>query len=115
MNSVWQDAADVDPEKSTERNARLAGLSDAAIARMRELWNTDRVERSLTVLEKFQVALTCADQETVSLGTETGQSVGGLIRLRNDMVHFKPEMQWTDELHNLEKLLRPRIGEKSAV
>ena len=110
MNSVWQDAADVDPE-STERNARLAGLSDAAIARMRELWNTDRVERSLTVLEKFQVALTCADQETVSLGTETGQSVGGLIRLRNDMVHFKPEMQWTDELHNLEKLLRPRIGE----
>ena len=27
------------------------------------------------------------------------------------MVHFKPKMQWTDELHKLEELLRPRIGE----
>jgi hypothetical protein len=61
VNSVWQDAADVEPE-STTPNTRLDGLSDANIARMRGLWNTDRVERSLTVLEKYQVALTCADQ-----------------------------------------------------
>jgi len=77
---------------------------------MRELWNTDRVERSLTVLEKFQIALTCAIRRPC-LGTEPGQSVGGLIRLRNDVVHVKPKMQWTDELHKLEELLRPRIGE----
>ena len=64
----------------------------------------------MTVLEKFQIALTCAIRRPC-LGTEPGQSVGGLIRLRNDVVHFKPKMQWTDELHKLEELLRPRIGE----
>jgi hypothetical protein len=37
--------------------------------------------------------------------------VDALIRLRNDMVHFKPKLQWVDDVHKLEKMLRPRIGE----
>jgi hypothetical protein len=110
INGVWQDRADYDPE-SPNPGPRLAGLSVNAIARLRELWRNDRVERSLSVLDKYQVALTCVDQPILDLGGEPGQSVDAIILLRNDFVHFKPKVQWIDELHRLEKRLRPRLGQ----
>ena len=41
----------------------------------------------------------------------TGQTVGVIIRLRNDLVHFKPKTSWSDEEHHLQQALQPRIGE----
>lgn len=110
INSVWQDAADHDPADPT-RNPRLGGLSDESIARLRGLWRNDRVERSLSVLDKFQVALTCADKPPINLGEAPGQIVSGIILFRNDLVHFKPAVQWTDEVHRLEQRLRPRLDD----
>lgn len=110
VNSTWQDAADHDPA-APNRNPRLEGLSEQSIVRLRELWRNDRVERSLSVLDKYQVALTCVDQEPISLGEAPGQIVSAIILFRNDMLHFKPKVQWSDELHRLEKRLRPHIAE----
>lgn len=109
VNSVWQDAEDDDPA-SPSRNFRLGGLSDESIARLRQLWRNNRVERSLATLDKYQVALTCVDQPPMNLGETPGQIVAHVIRFRNDLVHFKPKMRWTDEVSNLEQGLKPRLA-----
>jgi hypothetical protein len=110
INSVWQDAADDDPG-SSNRNPRLEGWSEQSIARLRELWRNDRVERSLSVLDKYQVALTCVDKPPMNLGEAPGQIVAAIVLFRNDMLHFKPKVQWTDEVHKLEQRLRPRLAD----
>jgi hypothetical protein len=110
VNCMWQDAVDDDP-KSSNRNHRLNGLSEKSIARLRELWRNDRVERSLSVLDKYQVALTCVDQPPMNLGEAPGQIVAAIILFRNDLVHFKPKIQWTDEVGRLEQRLRPRLAD----
>jgi hypothetical protein len=110
VNSVWQDAVDDDPAAAS-RNRRLEGLSEHTIARLRELWRNDRVERSLSVLDKYQVALTCADKPPMNLGEAPGQIVAAIILFRNDLMHFKPKMQWTHEVHRLEDRLRPRLDD----
>ncbi|SPM34771.1 hypothetical protein BN000_01478 [Mycobacterium rhizamassiliense] len=109
VNSVWQDAEDDDPELPS-RNPHLEGLSDESIGRLRQLWRNDRIERSLATLDKYQVALTCVDQPPMNLGEAPGQIVAHVIRFRNDLVHFKPKMQWSDEVSNLERGLRPRLS-----
>lgn len=109
VNSVWQDIADTDPA-NVASTAQLPQIPVEAINRMRELWNTNRVERSLTVFEKFQVALTCADQTRLDLGAEPSQTVEAIIHLRNALVHDKPELQWLDQDHRLQKRLQPRLG-----
>jgi hypothetical protein len=107
---VWQDAVDDDPE-TPNQNPHLEGLSEQSTARLRELWRIDRVERSLSVLDKYQVALTCVDQPPMNLGEAPGQIVSAIILFRNDMMHFKPKVQWTDELHRLEQRLRPHLAD----
>jgi hypothetical protein len=104
VNSVWQDAAD-DDHSSGNRNLRLGELTDDAIARLRALWRNDRVERSLSVTDKYQVALTCVDQPPINLGEAPGQVVAAVIFFRNSLVHFKPKVQWTHEVHQLEQRL----------
>lgn len=108
-NGVWGDAAVADPTNPPSI-VQLNGLSIDALRRMKELWNTQRVERALSVVEKFQVALTCVDQDRIDMGTEPGQTVAAIIRLRNDLMHNKPKTNWTDEQHYLEQVLKPRIG-----
>jgi hypothetical protein len=109
VNSVWQDAAD-DDATSANRNLRLGGLSDQTISKLGDLWRDGRVD-SLPVIEKYQAALNCADQQPMNIGEAPGQIVTAIILFRNDMMHFKPKVQWTTELHRLEQRLRPRLGD----
>jgi hypothetical protein len=108
VNEVWQDAADTPAD---EANQRLAGLSAAAVARLRELWESERVEHSLSILDKYRVALVCADKPPLDTGRDPYASVGIAIRLRNALVHFKPQLQWHDEEHELEKRLKGKFNE----
>jgi hypothetical protein len=59
---------------------------------MNELWK--RLERQ-EIMEKYQVALNLLYRPAIEAGSEPYQSVLLLIRLRNALVHFKPE--WPDE------------------
>lgn len=108
VNEVWQDASDTPPGES---NARLAGLSQGAVARLRALWQTEKIERSLILLDKYDVALAWAEKPSLDKGRDPYQSVQIAIRLRNALVHFKPELQWHDEEHDLEAKLKSRIRE----
>lgn len=107
VNEVWQDAADHRPG---EDNPRLGTLTPAVIGRLGQLWNSDRLKRTLSVLEKYSVAAAFADQPPLDAGAEPYQSVHALIKLRNELMHWKPEIHWGDEERDLEKLLKPRIG-----
>lgn len=109
VNGVWGDAAEAQPD-TPPSTPQLSGLDANALRRLKELWSTNRVERSLSTIEKFQVALTCVDQPRIDMGTEPGQTVNAMIRLRNDLMHFKPRTNWSDEEHHLLKALQPRLG-----
>jgi hypothetical protein len=102
VNEVWQDAVDAVSEQGQNLGPnRHLGLQASAMLRLRELWQSDRVERSLGTLDKYQVALVCADKASIERGQEPYQSVDSIRMLRNALVHFKPELQWGDEVHVL--------------
>jgi hypothetical protein len=108
VNEVWQDAADT---PAGEDNRRLAGLSRLEVARLRELWQSDGVERNLKILDKYSVALVVADKPALDKGREPFGSVRVAVRLRNALMHFKPELQWHDEEHELQQALRGKFTE----
>ena len=54
------------------------------------------------MVDKFQLALTCIDQDGIDLRAEPGQIIPPLIRLRNHLMHNKPKTNYTDRRHTLE-------------
>jgi hypothetical protein len=59
-------------------------------------------------LEKYQYALTFKGKSTIPIGQQPYQDANALIRLRNALVHFKPE--WHDEQDEHRKLERQLVG-----
>jgi hypothetical protein len=63
---------------------------------LRMLWSTFK-EKS--VLEKFDLALLLRGNSPLEKGTEPVQSVQALVRLRNALIHFKPEWENEQDAH----------------
>jgi len=101
------------PPSLTEPRTARQGSAPRLFARMREFWDGGAVpvERSLTVLGKYQLALLCAEKPVLDLGSGPAQAAEVLVALRNTLVHFKPETQDLETPKKLEKSLRPRIRE----
>jgi hypothetical protein len=100
VNEVWRDAVDAVKDPKLAPNRHL-GLELSAMHRLQE-----RVKRSRGgTLDKYQIALVCADKEEIERGEEPYQSVDSIRLLRNALVHFKPELQWGDEEHELKSRL----------
>lgn len=107
VNTVWQDAAAV-KEGAEVNNPRLDGLGVETIALLRELWRYQAVQRS-PLLEKFDAVLRTARKPEMDKGHSPYRDVQPLIRLRNALVHFKPETQWGDVEHHLKSQLGGRV------
>jgi len=74
----------------------LAGLSDDAINRFRNLWNLNIPRRaSYSILEKFEIAVVLADKEPFDRGSTPYQEIQLLVKLRNEWIHYEPS--WTAE------------------
>jgi hypothetical protein len=72
INAIWQDAADSEPGKHTHYTD---GISDDAMATLRELWTgKEDAERMLSLLGKYQIALVCAGHQRMDPGDEPFQS-----------------------------------------
>ena len=82
VNELYLDAVD-------EHEAYVGGLDVEIRVRLAQGWKhgTDR----MSVLAKFQMALTLAGHEPFDPGAEPYQGVNLLRRLRNKLVHFEPE------------------------
>lgn len=86
VNEFYQQAVDSD------KNA-LKSLSQNQMKLLAELW--PEIEK-LSPLRKYQVALVATGHEPIDKGHEPYRSADGLMRLRNALVHFRPE--WDDDL-----------------
>ncbi len=86
VNEFYQQAVDRD------KNA-LKSLSENQMKLLAELW--PEIEK-LSPLRKYQVALVAMGHEPMDKGQEPYRSADGLMRLRNALVHFRPE--WDDDL-----------------
>jgi len=69
--------------------------------RFQELWEIADGEK-FPILKKYQVALTLADKQCFVKGTQPYQDADSLIKLRDSLVHYKPE--WEDEAGQHQKL-----------
>jgi hypothetical protein len=101
VNEVWQQAADF-PLGSP----RIAGLDPRANELLSELGRNTRVTRSLSTLERYDLTLVCTGQSRMDTGRTPGQDVLQLMRARNALIHFKPELHMEDEVHDLEKTIK---------
>jgi hypothetical protein len=105
VNASWQDAFD---EKST---VYTDGIPESALATMRELWRGTEQYEWKALLEKSQAALELAGSERMP-NRDPYQSVKVLIRLRNALVHFKPETRRPDTDADLEQRLKTKITKR---
>ncbi len=64
-----------------------------------EIWNL--IEQK-TILDKYEMALFLKKKERFDKGNSTYQDTTNLIKLRNALVHFKPE--WSDEKKEHKKI-----------
>ena len=92
INELYLQAIDRNRNTFPPERIRLAEL-------MSHVWAD--VEQ-MTVLVKYQVALTLAEVRPYPKGENPYQAVDGLLRLRNALVHYKPE--WDTELEEHRKL-----------
>jgi len=95
-------------------------LPDEAVRRVGVLWDQDGAER-LTTLAKFQAILAVADREVLATGRAPYQSARLVVRLRNELIHYKPEMadlpgdpsskpHWLAGLYAPNPFAHPRYG-----
>jgi hypothetical protein len=92
INELYLEACD------NNRNT-LVGLNENAIAMLAEWW--ENIE-SCPILLKYQTALLLTSKEKFDRGARPYQDIDGLVRLRNALVHYKPE--WDSELQVHEDL-----------
>jgi hypothetical protein len=99
INELYLEAVDRNRNTFPPERLRLAEL-------MSHVW--EDVEQ-MTVLAKYQVALTLAEVQPYPKGENPHQAVDGLLRLRNALVHYKPE--WDTELEE-HRRLEERLGKR---
>lgn len=94
INEIFCDALD------KEHNERLNPLPQESIRLMRGLWNYIEKENPL---DKYQIALEAAGKEKLDKGSEPYQSVDLLIKLRNELVHYKTKTVSSSSFEPTEK------------
>ncbi|HYI99226.1 MAG TPA: hypothetical protein VEX36_06045 [Thermoleophilaceae bacterium] len=106
VSELFQDALD---GHALDGDGYLEPLRVEAVSAMAKVWRATSNGRSLDALEKWQWLLECCDRERLDRGAAPAQDAGLVIRLRNALVHFKPENVAADEEHELEKSLKGRF------
>jgi hypothetical protein len=97
INELYQDSADGHP-------SYIGTLSPECIRLMSEMWrSTDRGR--LEMFEKFDLARVLAGQQRFNRGGAPHQDAALLVRLRNYLVHYKPEGVSVDLPHKLGEAL----------
>ena len=75
-----------------------------------EFWTWDIVERS-SILEKYRCVIAVANKETFYRGNTPYQEVNDLIKLRDALVHYKPEWDTDLKTHKgIENRLKSRFN-----
>ena len=108
VSELFQDSHD---RHGLREDGYLAPLKPETVATMAKLWSATKSGRYLDPLEKWQWLLDCCGYDPLDRGAPRAQDAALLIRLRNALVHFRPENVATDETHELEKRLRGKFAD----
>jgi len=84
-----------------ENSFAVGPIGPNALQTLRVLW-PELERRRVSILGKYDCALTTCGKTPISKGEGVGQQAEGLIKLRNAIVHFKPE--WSGERREHKKL-----------
>ncbi len=94
----------------------VSNLDSTTKTQLALLWKHGRIEK-FSILEKYQLVLTVAGKDLFEQGSPPYQDVDYLTKLRNALVHYKPEWiessQGTQDqktAHKMEKLLRGKFS-----
>lgn len=106
INEIFQDTAD-------SYGSYLQEVDTGVRALMASMWSlTEEKGRSaFSLLERYQLALVVARREPFDPGQGPFQDAALLVRLRNALVHFKPETLGADDPHRLSMQLRGKFQE----
>jgi hypothetical protein len=103
--SINEFFADVD-DRNIDKVGRVLG-DDRAVNTMCELW--PQIEPS-PILQKFQTALSLCGLPQFDRGGQPYQDAESVVKLRNALMHFKPEWDDDREIHQgLENRLRAKF------
>jgi len=112
VNELFSDAADI-----THKSTHINQLGEDAQKLLASLWETEIYSRNARVLEKFQDMLRLNGKRLFEKDRPPYQDVDSLTKLRNSLIHYKPE--WIPAttgkidqalLHDLEKRLRGKFN-----
>jgi len=106
INEVFQDAFD-------EHTSYVASLGSETRALMKDYWEiTEEYKKStINILGKYQLALSLARVAKFAEGKYPYQEVLLLVKLRNELVHYKPKSLGGDSIHSLQKNLQGKFSE----
>jgi hypothetical protein len=100
INELFQDAAD-------EQSSHLSPLSDQTVKALAELWRM--AEERWPFLDKYQAALLLAGKQPFERGALPYQDADLLKKLRNMVVHAKPETSAPGVEHKLERRFKSKF------
>lgn len=102
VNEIFQDAWDA-------HSSYVGHVPERMRERLRAYWRT--AGDSASIFSKYQVALGMLEREPLDVGAEPYQSAFLVVKLRNLLVHFKPETTSAAEEQNIVRQLGTKFGE----
>jgi hypothetical protein len=108
INELFQDVADA-------HESYVAGLDSDSKRIMSEFWNfTEGRNRSaFSLLDKYQMALTFLRKPQFEPGQPPYQDASLVVRLRNELVHYKPRSLGGDAEHTLARQLGGKFADNA--
>ncbi|MGE5443122.1 MAG: hypothetical protein ACM3SR_00780 [Ignavibacteriales bacterium] len=104
INEIFQDATD-------NHQSYISPLDADTQALMVTLWDLteERNRSAFSVLDKYQIALTFAREKPFPKGDLLYQDTDLVIKLRNELVHYKPKTLGGSDIHKFENSLRGKF------
>jgi hypothetical protein len=101
INEIFQDSGDA-------HSSYIEGLSEPCRKAMAAVW-TATGEGFIETLDKYDLALRLAGHKPFDRASAPYQNVRILIRLRNHLIHYKPQYVSADTPHKLGKALNGKF------
>jgi hypothetical protein len=106
INELYQDSYD-------QHESYLKSLCAEDKKRIAFLWQLteENNKAAFSILEKYQLALVMAGKPELSTGAKPYQDAALVIKIRNELMHYKPKSLGGELQHKLEKQLKAKFPE----
>jgi hypothetical protein len=107
VNELFQDAVD---EHNLSGDGYLAPLSRDTHLLMARMWRATDAGHGLGPLDKYDLLLAAAGMASLDRGRQPYQDAQLLVKLRNAVAHYQPELLFTDVPHRLATQLTSKFA-----